>query len=66
MSLSKELGKLKYDKRLIEWFVSRGHFSKEDKKKYIDSLPDLAHNVEAFDLGKPEVADGLGNGSQGN
>lgn len=51
MSLSKELEKLKYDKRLLDWHVSRGKISKEDLKKYLDSLPDLQTNVEPFGLG---------------
>lgn len=51
MGLSKELEKLKFDKRLTEWQVSRGHIAKEDLKKYLDSLPDLASNVEIFSLG---------------
>jgi hypothetical protein len=54
MSLSKELEKLKYDKRLLEWHVSRGKLSKEEMKKYLDSLPDLASNVEAFSLGNTD------------
>ena len=48
MSLSKEIEKLKHDKRLTDWHVSRGKTSKEELKKYLDSLPDLASNVEAF------------------
>jgi hypothetical protein len=51
MSLSKELEKLKFDKRLIEWHVSRGKLSKEDAKKHLDGLPDLASNVEQVNLG---------------
>ncbi len=51
MSLSKELEKLKYDKRLLEWHVSRGKLSKEDAKKHLDGLPDLASNVEQVNLG---------------
>lgn len=51
MSLSKELEKLKYDKRLIDWHVSRGKFPKNELKKYLDSLPDLASNVDHFGLG---------------
>ncbi len=51
MSLSKELEKLKYDKRLLDWHVSRGKFPKEELKKYLDSLPDLATNVDHFGLG---------------
>jgi hypothetical protein len=51
MSLAKELDKLKYDKRLLDWHVNRGFLSKEDRKKHLDSLPDLASNVEPFGLG---------------
>lgn len=50
MALSKELEKLKYDKRLLEWNVERGHVSKADLKSYLDSLPDLAANTEQFSL----------------
>ena len=51
MSLSKEVEKLKYDKRLTDWHVSRGKFPKDELKKYLDSLPDLASNVDYFGLG---------------
>lgn len=57
MSLSQELDKLRYDKRLTEWHVSRGRMSKEELKKYLESLPDLAHNVEAFTLGDDGASD---------
>lgn len=57
MSLSKELEKLKYDKRLLEWHVSRGKLSKEDAKKHLDSLPDLASNVEQVNLGNAQSSD---------
>lgn len=57
MSLSKEIEKLKYDKRLLEWHVSRGKLSKEDKQKYLESLPDLASNVESFALGNEDRDD---------
>ncbi|MES2854343.1 MAG: hypothetical protein V4692_00690 [Bdellovibrionota bacterium] len=50
-NLSKELDKLKYDKRLLEWHVSRGKLSKEDAKAHLDSLPDLSSNVEQVNLG---------------
>lgn len=46
MSLSKEIEKLKFDKRLTDWQVSRGRLAKADLKKHLDSLPDLASNVE--------------------
>lgn len=57
MSLSKEIEKLKYDKRLTDWHVSRGKMSKEELKKYLESLPDLATNVETFALGKDDSSD---------
>ena len=50
MGLSEEIEKLKYDKRLLEWHVSRGKLSKEDMDKHLTSLPDLASNVENFGL----------------
>lgn len=62
MSLSKELEKLKYDKRLIDWNVAHGKWSKDDLKKYYDSLPDLASNVDAFDLGDDRGSSSTGNG----
>lgn len=54
MSLSKEIEKLKYDKRLLDWHVSRGKLSKDEKQKYLESLPDLASNVESFGLGNED------------
>lgn len=60
MSLSKELEKLKNDKRLTDWHISRGKFSKEDLKKYLDALPDLASNVDYFGLGDENGTSGNG------
>lgn len=54
MSLSKELEKLKWDKRLTDWYVSRNKFQKDELKKYLESLPDLASNVDQFTLGDDE------------
>lgn len=51
MSLSVELEKLKYDKRLLDWNVSRGKISKDELKTYLGSLQDLASNVDHFALG---------------
>lgn len=51
MSLSKEIEKLKYDKRLMDWNLSRGKVSKAELDSYLGSLPDLSHNVEEFSLG---------------
>ncbi len=61
MSLSKEVEKLKYDKRLIDWNVSRGKFAKEELQKYLASLPDLASNVDHFGLGDEGRSSSNGN-----
>ena len=53
MSLAKELEKLKVDKRLTDWHISRGYLSKADHKKALEALPDLASNVERLTLGQP-------------
>lgn len=50
MSLSKEIEKLKYDKRLTDWHLSRGKMSKDEHQKYLQSLPDSGDNVETFRL----------------
>jgi len=66
MALGKELEKLKYDKRLVDQNVSRGKFPKEELKKYLDSLPDLASNVDYFGLGEePSALNGNGGNGQG-
>lgn len=52
MGLSQELEKLKYDKRLSDWYVSRGLISKDELKNHLNSLPDLSENVEPFNLGE--------------
>lgn len=51
MSLSKEIDKLKYDKRLMNWYLSHGLISQAEVNAYIASLPDLASNVEKLNLG---------------
>lgn len=51
MSLNKEIEKLKYDKRLQEWYLNRGLMSRDELKKHLESLQDLATNVEPFALG---------------
>lgn len=58
MNLSKEIEKLKSDKRLTEWFVSRGHMTRAEQKKQLDSLPDLASNVEPFRFSEESHTDG--------
>lgn len=45
-----EIERLKFDKRLIDLNISRKRVSKEELKKHIESLPDLADNVVRVDL----------------
>jgi hypothetical protein len=58
MSLSKEIEKLKHDKRLTDWYVSRGRMTKEELKSHLDSLPDLASNVEPLWFSEEEKGNG--------
>jgi len=46
MSLDKAMKNLKFDKRLIEWYVNNGQLSKEELKAHLDSLPDMGHNID--------------------
>ncbi len=62
MSLSKEIEKLKYDKRLADWHLSRGKISKEEYQKYLQSLPDSGGNVETFSLADSSL---VGDGPNG-
>jgi hypothetical protein len=57
MGLSEEIEKLKYDKRLMEWHVSRGKLSKDAMDKHLKELPDLASNVESFGLDGSRIDD---------
>lgn len=49
-SLAGEIEKLKFDKRLTELEIKRKRMTKDEFKKYVDSLPDLADNVAKMDL----------------
>ncbi|MBN8540388.1 MAG: hypothetical protein J0L82_08380 [Deltaproteobacteria bacterium] len=49
-SLAAEIDRLKYDKRLIDLNVSRKRLTKDELKKHLDSLPDLADNVIRVEL----------------
>jgi hypothetical protein len=57
MGLKTEIDKLKYDKRMTDWYVNRGHLKPEDLQKYLDSIPDSAANVANLDEAKDEVED---------
>lgn len=50
MSLAQANKNLKFDKRMLERNVNVGEMTKEELKKYLESLPDLAHNVETFTI----------------
>lgn len=63
MGLSKEIEKLKYDKRLTDWHLSRGKMSSEEYQKYLQTLPDSGDNVEKFGLTE-DNDDALGGSEQ--
>lgn len=50
MSLAQANKNLKFDKRMLERSVSVGEMTKEELQKYLESLPDLSHNVETFTI----------------
>ncbi len=56
--LQKVLEDLKYDKRMAEWYLRRGLITKEELKKHLESLPDLANEVAHFDLEEEETGNG--------
>jgi hypothetical protein len=49
-SLATEIERLKFDKRLTDWSLSRKKFTPDDLKKHLDALPDLADNVIRVEL----------------
>lgn len=49
-SLATEIERLKFDKRLTDWSLSRKKFTKEELQKHLDALPDLADNVIRVEL----------------
>lgn len=60
MSLKKELDKLKFDKRLTGYHLSRGKLKKDELDAHLKTLPDSADNVyneEDDDLDNPGVFD---------
>lgn len=65
MGLKKELDKLKFDKRLTGYHLTRGKLKKEELAAHLASLPDSADNVyneEDDDLDNPGVFDDDDNG----
>lgn len=60
MGLKKELDKLKFDKRLTGYNLSRGKLKKDELEAHLKTLPDSADNVyneEDDDLDNPGVFD---------
>jgi adenine specific DNA methylase Mod len=49
--MSEQNKKLKFDKRLLEWNMNHGQLSKEELKKHLDELPDLANKVDVLRMG---------------
>lgn len=66
MGLSKELEKLKYDKRLLDQNVGRGVISQTELQSYLSSLPDLASNVEKFSFGSDDSSAGSSDSANGS
>lgn len=58
MSLAKAVNNLKFDKRLTEWCINNGQMTKEELKKYLESLPDLANQVDLVQM-EDEGSDSL-------
>lgn len=50
MSLDKAIKNLILDTRMIELNLSQGQLTKEELKKHLDALPDLANNCETLDI----------------
>lgn len=53
-SLNKANKNLKFDKRLTDWNLNNGHISREEWKKYLESLPDLAGRIDLINLSAEE------------
>ncbi len=56
MSLKKEIENLKFDKRMIDWNLSRNQLTQDELKKHLSELPDSAHNLASIELNE-EVAE---------
>ena len=51
-SLDKATKNLKFDKRLTEWYLNNGQLTREELKKYLDAVPDLASKVDMLNWGE--------------
>lgn len=52
MSLAKALNSLKFDKRLTEINLKKGHVTKEEMDQHLQSLPDVGQNIDLVKLGR--------------
>lgn len=55
MSFENATKNLKYDKRMIDWNINNNQISKEELKKHLDSLPDLAENVDLIKFNEEDA-----------
>jgi tripartite-type tricarboxylate transporter receptor subunit TctC len=49
-SLDKAMKNLKFDKRMTEINLNNSQLTKEELKKYLEQLPDLAQNVDLLNM----------------
>jgi len=54
MSLDKALKNLKFDKRLTEYNLNKGHLSKEELNKHLSELPDVGSKIDLVSLARDE------------
>lgn len=45
-----DLEKIKFDKRVADFNVKRGHITKEQVKKHLEALPDYSANAQAIEI----------------
>ena len=50
MSLKKDVENLKFDKRMIDWNISREVLTQDELKKHLSDLPDSSHNLASIEL----------------
>ncbi|MBK7844354.1 MAG: hypothetical protein IPJ71_11760 [Bdellovibrionales bacterium] len=63
-NLRKSLDKLKFDQRMVDWNYTEGLLTKEEYRKHLESLPDMAH--KAVELTLEEEANGADGDSHFN
>lgn len=54
MSFENATKNLKFDKRMIDWNLNNNQISQEDLKKHLETLPDLANNVDLIKFNEEE------------